>query len=108
MGFERETLGTDHEGMLPRVVNDLFEKAEQKTACAFSFRVSFLEIYNEEIRDLLEPSYLSKVRTGRLPRARSEGFALTWCARRVAFRRRHSPNYPHPPHHHHALLHLTS
>ncbi|EGD77373.1 hypothetical protein PTSG_12732 [Salpingoeca rosetta] len=41
-------------GIIPRALYQLFEKLEQTTN-EFSVRVSFLEIYNEELFDLLSP-----------------------------------------------------
>ncbi|CAK9300338.1 unnamed protein product [Gordionus sp. m RMFG-2023] len=39
-------------GIIPRTLNDLFEKLKIQ-ACEYSVRVSFLELYNEELFDLL-------------------------------------------------------
>nr|XP_033800607.1 chromosome-associated kinesin KIF4A isoform X2 [Geotrypetes seraphini]XP_033800608.1 chromosome-associated kinesin KIF4A isoform X2 [Geotrypetes seraphini] len=43
-------------GVIPRVINTLFKEIEQKQDWQFSMKVSYLEIYNEEILDLLCPS----------------------------------------------------
>ena len=42
-------------GIIPRVIKAIFEKIEfLKEKCEFLLKVSFLEIYNEEIVDLLD------------------------------------------------------
>ncbi|KAJ3406160.1 kinesin motor protein cin8 [Chytriomyces hyalinus] len=41
-----------HAGIIPRTLYNLFDRLEKDTP-EFSVRVSFLEIYNEELRDLL-------------------------------------------------------
>ncbi|XP_073239659.1 kinesin-like protein KIF11 [Porites lutea] len=43
-------------GIIPRTMHQLLEKLNSQTDCEFSVRVSFLEIYNEELFDLLSPS----------------------------------------------------
>ncbi|KAJ7996788.1 hypothetical protein DPEC_G00240660 [Dallia pectoralis] len=43
-------------GVIPRVVQTIFQEKEKHTDCEFSLSVSYLEIYNEEILDLLCPS----------------------------------------------------
>uniref|UniRef100_A0A673B7X1 Kinesin-like protein n=1 Tax=Sphaeramia orbicularis TaxID=375764 RepID=A0A673B7X1_9TELE len=40
-------------GVIPRVIRRIFEEREKKTDCEFCMAVSYLEIYNEEILDLL-------------------------------------------------------
>ncbi|KAI3373091.1 hypothetical protein L3Q82_006421 [Scortum barcoo] len=40
-------------GVIPRVIRRIFEEREKKTDCEFCLAVSYLEIYNEEILDLL-------------------------------------------------------
>uniref|UniRef100_A0A7N6BFC4 Kinesin-like protein n=1 Tax=Anabas testudineus TaxID=64144 RepID=A0A7N6BFC4_ANATE len=40
-------------GVIPRVVSRIFEEKETRTGCDFCLTVSYLEIYNEEILDLL-------------------------------------------------------
>ncbi|XP_061660072.1 kinesin family member 4 isoform X2 [Syngnathoides biaculeatus] len=49
------TSGQENEqsvGVIPRVIERLFDEKE-KTDCEFSMRVSYLEIYNEDLLDLL-------------------------------------------------------
>uniref|UniRef100_A0A8C8C2N4 Kinesin-like protein n=1 Tax=Oncorhynchus tshawytscha TaxID=74940 RepID=A0A8C8C2N4_ONCTS len=43
-------------GVIPRVVRMIFQEREKHTDCEISLTVSYLEIYNEEILDLLCPS----------------------------------------------------
>lgn len=56
------TMGTDYRasggnraspGIIPRALNDLFESILDTEACNWSVEVSFLEIYNESVYDLL-------------------------------------------------------
>ncbi|KAI8980520.1 kinesin motor domain-containing protein [Pilobolus umbonatus] len=48
--------GTETElGIIPRSVNNVFEYIKQAITREFLLRVSYLEIYNESIRDLLNP-----------------------------------------------------
>jgi hypothetical protein len=43
-------------GIIPRAISEIFERVSRLRAThRFQLRVSFLEIYNEEIRDLLDP-----------------------------------------------------
>lgn len=46
---------TDDAGIIPRVIDNLFETLEAK-GTEYSIKVSLLELYNEELRDLLNPS----------------------------------------------------
>ncbi|XP_056140948.1 kinesin family member 4 [Lampris incognitus] len=43
-------------GVIPRVIKRIFLERERKADCKFSLAVSYLEIYNEEILDLLSVS----------------------------------------------------
>lgn len=49
-------MGTEEElGIIPRSVNNVFDYIKQAVNREFLLRVSYLEIYNESIRDLLNP-----------------------------------------------------
>ncbi|KAJ3041854.1 kinesin motor protein cin8 [Rhizophlyctis rosea] len=45
----------DHAGIIPRTLYSLFETLETETAGEYSVRVSYIELYNEELKDLLSP-----------------------------------------------------
>lgn len=47
----------DQPGLIPRLCLSLFEKIEESTTDQLSFKVevSYMEIYNEKVRDLLDP-----------------------------------------------------
>lgn len=47
-------------GVIPRAVKQIFDTLESQNA-EYSVKVTFLELYNEEITDLLAPEDLSKV-----------------------------------------------
>ncbi|KAL2345244.1 hypothetical protein Fmac_006529 [Flemingia macrophylla] len=47
-------------GVIPRAVKQIFDTLESQNA-EYSVKVTFLELYNEEITDLLAPEELSKV-----------------------------------------------
>uniref|UniRef100_A0A3Q2Z7Z8 Kinesin family member 4 n=1 Tax=Hippocampus comes TaxID=109280 RepID=A0A3Q2Z7Z8_HIPCM len=40
-------------GVIPRVIRTIFEEKEKRTDCEFCMGVSYLEIYNEDVLDLL-------------------------------------------------------
>lgn len=50
--------GSDSEGMIPRSVRLIFSTCQQLKTKGWNYKIeaSFLEIYNEQIRDLLGPS----------------------------------------------------
>ena len=47
----------DQPGLIPRLCGALFERVHRDKCEAHSFKleVSFMEIYNEKVRDLLDP-----------------------------------------------------
>ncbi|MEQ2164132.1 hypothetical protein GOODEAATRI_003394, partial [Goodea atripinnis] len=47
----------DQPGLIPRLCSALFErtKEEQQEGESFTVEVSYMEIYNEKVRDLLDP-----------------------------------------------------
>ena len=46
----------EHPGCMALALNELFETMDQDTEVVFKVTMSYLEIYNENIRDLLNPS----------------------------------------------------
>lgn len=46
-------------GVIPRAVKQIFDTLESQSA-EYSVKVTFLELYNEEITDLLAPEELAK------------------------------------------------
>ena len=52
-------------GIIPRVIQNMFDRIstleEQDPNCTYRVRVQFLEIYGEDIHDLLDPSSATKV-----------------------------------------------
>ncbi|GFR05689.1 kinesin-like protein KIF11-A [Trichonephila clavata] len=49
-------------GIIPRSLHQLFEELNKEENVEFSVRVSFLELYNEELFDLLSSTELSRLR----------------------------------------------
>ncbi|XP_005094304.1 kinesin-like protein KIF11-B isoform X2 [Aplysia californica] len=53
---ENASMGWDEDpmtGIIPRALHQIFEELQRQTEVEFSVRVSFLELYNEELFDLL-------------------------------------------------------
>ena len=48
----------DQPGLIPRLCNVLFDRIDSKSQDGQSFKVevSYMEIYNEKVRDLLDPN----------------------------------------------------
>lgn len=62
-------MGTpEHPGLIPRTCEDLFQRIESSTSpnVSYNVRVSYFEVYNEHVRDLLvprtDPPYYLKIR----------------------------------------------
>ncbi|EDQ85907.1 uncharacterized protein MONBRDRAFT_34081 [Monosiga brevicollis MX1] len=56
-GKTHTMMGTDdHPGIIPQAIDDIFESIEAQNDREFLLRVSFLEIYNENISDLFNGS----------------------------------------------------
>ncbi|TPX63882.1 hypothetical protein CcCBS67573_g08563 [Chytriomyces confervae] len=56
------TVMNDSVGIVPRAINDMFALLAEKENTRFSLFVSFLELYNEDIVDLLNPSTVVNAR----------------------------------------------
>lgn len=48
-------------GITPRTFDHIFKVIEGTPSVQFLVRCSYLELYNEEIRDLLSPSHMTKL-----------------------------------------------
>ncbi|KAJ3004829.1 UNVERIFIED_CONTAM: Kinesin-like protein kif21b, partial [Siphonaria sp. JEL0065] len=55
MGTGLELMGSELRGIVPRAIDLIFENIQQKRDTECSLAVSFLELYNEELVDLLNP-----------------------------------------------------
>ena len=64
-GWEGEDVGEDKRGIIPRAIRDLFAGADERAETArsqgqlppeFSVQAQFIELYNEDIVDLLDPA----------------------------------------------------
>lgn len=61
MGTSMELISSDDEGIIPRAARYLFHEIESyHHGKVMNIRLSFLEIYNEEMRDLLHPEVPSR------------------------------------------------
>src|SRR5437660_12084296 len=60
--------GPDNPGLIPRTCEDLFQRIESNECpnTSYTVRVSYFEVYNEHVRDLLvprrDPPYYLKIR----------------------------------------------
>ena len=58
-------LAEEEYGIIPRVIRNLFEtiqtKENQDTNSTYRVRIQFLELYGEDLRDLLDPTSSAKV-----------------------------------------------
>lgn len=61
--------GPGNAGIIPRSCTQLFEKIQKLTSAVMSFsvEVSYLEIYNEKVRDLLDPKSSGNLRVREHP-----------------------------------------
>lgn len=50
----------EEQGIIPRAVADVFKLLDENDLTDFSVRVSYLEVYKEEFKDLLEVETASK------------------------------------------------
>lgn len=50
----------EEQGIIPRAVADVFKLLDENDLADFSVRVSYLEVYKEEFKDLLEVETASK------------------------------------------------
>lgn len=50
-----------HAGIIPRVLHRLFAKLEAQEGAEYAVKCSYIELYNEELRDLLAPEYKDSV-----------------------------------------------
>ena len=64
-GKTHTMLGTpDHPGVMIHALRDLFRKAERAGFASFDVKLSYLEVYNEAVRDLLSPGKALDIREG--------------------------------------------
>lgn len=54
------SFGDDEQGIIPRAVAEIFKLLDENDLSDFSVRVSYLEVYKEIFRDLLEVETASK------------------------------------------------
>ncbi|BFZ15016.1 hypothetical protein BsWGS_18056 [Bradybaena similaris] len=55
-GYEASLSGCEDDmGVIPRVLRDIFQHIQDEDNVQFAVRVSYMEIYNEELNDLLVP-----------------------------------------------------
>lgn len=63
----------DDLGIIPRVIRLIFEEVEaRKSKAEFIIKVSFLEIYNEELNDLLDSNVASNTMIDRIMPSKKE------------------------------------
>lgn len=60
------------DGLIPNIFNNLFQQISSINSRAFMISMSFLQIYNEKIYDLLNPISVSNSKTG------AQGLKLRW------------------------------
>lgn len=52
----------EFKGVIPRAVDSIFEQLKTKEEAEYSAKVSFLELYNEELQDLLSETDEKRLR----------------------------------------------
>ena len=66
-GESKKFVEKENDGIIPRVIKNLYRmidnKEQQDVNSTYKVFVQFLEIYGEDIRDLLDETKTSKVRT---------------------------------------------
>jgi kinesin family protein 11 len=60
--MEGDLKDNEHAGIIPRSVRGIFEHLQSLDNAEYSVRVSYLEVYNEELQDLLRPQADKKIR----------------------------------------------
>ncbi|CAD5125396.1 DgyrCDS13631 [Dimorphilus gyrociliatus] len=61
IGGYSSTQGEDERGLIPRVAEDIFIKINEIKGRKISIKISYLEIYKEELRDLLDSSMVKDI-----------------------------------------------
>jgi hypothetical protein len=51
--MEGDTTSEEHQGVIPRAIRDIFQRLNSERYIESSVKVTYLEIYNEELGDLL-------------------------------------------------------
>lgn len=74
----------DDPGIIPNLLEEIFHTMEGngKTNLSFKLEVSFLEIYNDSLRDLLNPTMSSSLKVREHPKSGPYVEKLTWLAAR--------------------------
>lgn len=58
--FVSASVSDEEQGIIPRAVAEIFKLLDENDLSDFSVRVSYLEVYKEDFRDLLEVETASK------------------------------------------------
>uniref|UniRef100_A0A7N4NRA0 Kinesin family member 27 n=1 Tax=Sarcophilus harrisii TaxID=9305 RepID=A0A7N4NRA0_SARHA len=48
------SVAEDKKGIIPRAIQDLFQSISENSSIDFNIKVSYIEVYKEDLRDLLE------------------------------------------------------
>ncbi|KAI8608764.1 hypothetical protein BC830DRAFT_1153935 [Chytriomyces sp. MP71] len=65
-GLDARDASAETKGIVPRAIEDMFQLLKNKENTTFALSASFLELYNEDLVDLLNPSTIS-IANGRRP-----------------------------------------